>query len=97
MAKSVRVMIACSLERVGGGLEGALKAAGWHLDAIDRVDGTLVAGKRGWFGYRKLEFTLKADGPKTVLTIIPSGVKQAVVTRLLESLGSLLQLPIDPA
>lgn len=96
MAKSLQVLIACSLERVGGGLERVLKEAGWHLDAIDRMEGTLVAGKRGWFGYRKLVFSLKADGAKTVLSVVLSGVKKPVVLRLFESLGQDLQLPLDP-
>jgi len=56
------------LEQVGGALETALGEGGWKIDLIEREDGEIRAGKRGWFGYRTIDISLEAQGNETEAT-----------------------------
>lgn len=55
----------CSLEQVGGVLESLLQAQGWTIDFIERVQGQIHAGRRGWWGYRTLKVSLRPEGGQT--------------------------------
>ena len=69
MAKETRtVTYAHSMEQIGGALERALLETGWNLDALERSDGHISAGKRGWLGYRTIEVTLDAKDGETIAT-----------------------------
>jgi hypothetical protein len=67
MAKEIRtVTYDHSLEQVGGALERAFRETGWNVDAVERSKGEILAGKRGWIGYRTVKINLEAQGSETV-------------------------------
>ena len=78
------------MEEVGGALERVLQEAGWHFDAIDRVEGLLDAGQRGWFGYRTFSCRLQGEGSMTRIrfeTSLKASTIEGVVVALREALG----------
>ena len=56
------------MEKVGGALERALRETQWNVDAIERSEGTISAGKRGWIGYRTIKIVLEAREGETDVT-----------------------------
>ncbi len=56
------------MEQVGGALERAIRETGWNLDALERSEGQISAGKRGWLGYRTIHICLDAQGAETIVT-----------------------------
>lgn len=56
------------MEQVGGALERALRETEWNLDALERSEGQITAGKRGWLGYRTMTISLDAQGGETTVT-----------------------------
>ena len=69
MAKETRtVTYPFPMERVGGALERALKETAWNLDELERSEGLILAGKRGWMGYRTVKVDLRARNGETEVT-----------------------------
>lgn len=56
------------MEKVGGALERALRQTDWNLDALERFEGKISAGKRGWLGYRTIHIVLDAREGETHVT-----------------------------
>jgi hypothetical protein len=96
MAKATRtVTYGHSLEQVGGALERAFRDTGWNVDGLERSKGEILAGKRGWIGYRTLKVSLEAQGSETV-ALFEIGCKSSEFEELLQSFTATLELQERP-
>jgi hypothetical protein len=85
IVKHLAWRISASLEKVGGALEGLLRAGDWNVGYLDPPTGQLSATRRGWFGVRELNFSLNAEGSETVVELAYR-IKEAELVILREHL-----------